>query len=193
MNAVAHLLPGNAAPLERGISAAIGRLAPARLVPTLWNPATCPPAVLPYLAWALSVDEWDDGWSVEKKRAVIAQARYIHQHKGTPAAIRRALDAIGQDDAQIIERGNYVKRNGAVVRDGTYQRMGTGGWATYRVVLKRAATIDQAHQIRRLLAAVQRNCIHLIAIDFRQSALRRNGQFTRNGAYTRGVVDTSIN
>lgn len=163
------------------------------IVTSLWNADTCPAALLPYLAIALSVDEWNDGWGVDKKRAVIKESRYIHQHKGTPAAIRRALAAIGQPDATIIERGDYVFRDGTRVRDATHQRQGQGGWATYRVILSQPTTIDQAYQIKRLLAAVQRNCITLTAIDYRQAALRRNGVAIRDATWTRGVVDTTIN
>lgn len=186
------LLPPASTPLERALSLTTGRFRPPVRVAALWNPDTCDPAVLPYLAWALSVDEWDHGWPVEKKRAVVAAAREIHQTKGTPYSIRRALAAIGQPDADLIERADWLHRDGTGLRDGTYQRGGAGGWATYRVILKRPVTIDQAWQIKRILAATQRNCVHLIAVDFAKATLRRNGQAARNGAYTRGVVNTSI-
>jgi len=189
------VLPPASTPIERTADAvAEQRLArmPA-IVTSLWNADTCPAPLLPYLAIALSVDEWNDGWGVDKKRAVIKESRYIHQHKGTPAAIRRALTAIGQPDATIIERGDYVFRDGTRVRDATHQRQGQGGWATYRVILSQPTTIDQAYQIKRLLAAVQRNCITLTAIDYRQAALRRNGVAIRDATWTRGVVDTTIN
>ncbi|MBG8794166.1 phage tail protein I [Salmonella enterica subsp. enterica] len=29
----------------------------------MWNPATCPIRFLPYLAWAFSVDRWDESWT----------------------------------------------------------------------------------------------------------------------------------
>ncbi|MCD9124037.1 phage tail protein I, partial [Cupriavidus sp. UGS-1] len=48
------LLPPNATPLERNL-ATVGAEAIAGVpVPLrdLWNPATCPPALLPFLAWA---------------------------------------------------------------------------------------------------------------------------------------------
>lgn len=189
------VLPPASTPIERTADAvAEQRLArmPA-IVTSLWNADTCPAPLLPYLAIALSVDEWNDGWGVDKKRAVIKESRYIHQHKGTLAAIRRALTAIGQPDATIIERGDYVFRDGTRTRDATHQRRGQGGWATYRIILSRPATVDLAYQIKRLLAAVQRNCITLTAIDYRQAALRRNGVAIRDAAWTRGVVDTTIN
>lgn len=188
------LLPAASTPLERAIDqAAAARLAaiPA-LVTSLWNADTCPAELLPYLAWALSVDEWNDGWGVEKKRAIIKESRVIHQHKGTLSAIKRALTAIGQPDATVIERGNYIRHDGSALRDGTHTRAGTGGWASYRVILTQPATIDMAQQIKRLLASVQRNCVVLTAIDYKQAALRHNGAATRNASYTRGVVDTTL-
>lgn len=189
MASVPSLLPPASTALERAIEQTqAARFDHAACVQTLWNAATCPAVLLPHLAWALSVDEWSNGWSIEKKRAVIAEARYIHQHKGTPSAIRRALASIGHPDAQLIERSDSIKRNGVFHHDGSHHRKGRVGWASYRVILNRPVTIDQAQQIKRLLAAVQRNCVHLGAIDFRRAALRRNGMATRSGIYTRGVV-----
>ena len=188
MSTVPSLLPPSSTPLERAIEQTQAQFLPPLYVPTLWNADTCPAAFLPYLAWALSVDEWDHGWSVEKKRAVIKESRFIHQHKGTPSAIRRALASIGQPDAELIERADCIKRNGTAKHNGWHHRFGRGGWATYRILLKRPVTIDQAQQIKRLLAAVKRNCIQLIAVDFSRATLRRNGYASRNGTYTRGVV-----
>ncbi|MDT3735557.1 MAG: phage tail protein I [Denitratisoma sp.] len=187
------LLPKNATALERAASQATGRFAPPRIVPTLWNAAACPPALLPFLAWALSVDEWDHGWSVEKKRAVIAAARQIHKKKGTPHAIRVSLASVGQPDADIIERADCLRHNGEATRNGLRRRFGLAGWPTFRVILKRPVTIDQAFQIRRLLESTKRNCVVLLSVDFAQAALRRNGLHVRDGSYTRGVVNTSIN
>lgn len=194
MTAPATLLPPSSTPLERAIDqAAAARLAALpSVVASLWNADTCPAALLPYLAWAMSVDEWNDGWGVEKKRAVIKESRTIHQHKGTLSAIKRALTAIGQPDATVIERGNYIFHDGSALRNASHTRAGAGGWASYRTVLSQPVTIDMARQIKRLLASVQRNCIVLTAIDYKQAALRHNGAATRNASYTRGVVDTTI-
>lgn len=62
---------------------------------TLWNPQTCPVALLPYLAWALSVDRWDFNWPEVTRRSVIADSFYVHQHKGTISAIRRVVEPLG--------------------------------------------------------------------------------------------------
>lgn len=194
MSAPATLLPPSSTAFERAADqAAAARLAalPA-LVNGLWNAATCPAALLPYLAWALSVDEWNEGWGEDKKRAVIAEARHVHQHKGTVSAIRRALQSMGQVDAIVIERGNFNRYNASITHDGSRLRAGSGGWPTYRVVLAQPTTISQALQIKRLLAAVQRNCITLTAIDYRQAANQHNGTILRNAVWSRGVVNTSI-
>jgi phage tail P2-like protein len=91
-----HLLPGNASRLER---AAAEALADIQRVPVLlrqlWNPYTCEARLLPYLAWAFSVDRWDPAWSTEAKREVIATSFYVHRKKGTIAALRRVVEPLG--------------------------------------------------------------------------------------------------
>ncbi|STK48091.1 putative tail protein I (gpi) [Escherichia coli] len=61
---------------------------------TLWSPDTCPVHLLPYLAWAFSVDRWDRNWPEETKRQVIRDAWLIHRHKGTISALRRAIEPL---------------------------------------------------------------------------------------------------
>ncbi|HAX2233649.1 TPA: phage tail protein I, partial [Escherichia coli] len=51
--------------------------------------------LLPYLAWAFSVDRWDRNWPEETKRQVIRDAWLIHRHKGTISALRRAIEPLG--------------------------------------------------------------------------------------------------
>ena len=92
----AHLLPPSATHAEVAVSRAMSRLA--NVEPQcrqMWNPATCPAAHLPWLAWAFSVDEWDSGWTDTQKRAVINASYTVHRHKGTVGAVRRALAALG--------------------------------------------------------------------------------------------------
>lgn len=191
MSDPAHLLPPNASPLERALSVSIGRFDPPAHVRTLWNAATCPAAVLPSMAWALSVDEWDQHWSAEKKRAVIAASRAIHQKKGTPVAIRTALDAINQPDAEIIERSDYIRCDGSVLCDGDHTC--GGEWATYRIRLLHPMTVGDAYLTKRTLNSVGRNAVHLQAIDFSAAAFRCDGVILCNGDYSCGAVDTTIN
>jgi len=100
---VKSLLPANATALERAIEAAQARLADVPVpVDTLWDPWRCPAQLLPWLAWAWSVDEWDPAWPEEVRRRVIAAAPEVHRRKGTRAAVERALRAIGVV-ADIVE------------------------------------------------------------------------------------------
>lgn len=191
---MAQLLPPNASALETAFDGTAAQRTAALpvVVPNLWKANTCPAALLPYLAWALSVDEWDNTWGIDRKRAVIREARAIHAQKGTPAAIRHSLATLGQVDAEIIERVDCFLHDGTATRNGMRRRRGPAGWATYRIVLKRPITIDQAQQIKRLLHGSQRNCVHLVGITYDQAAIRHNGQVTRNGAYARGTVNTEL-
>lgn len=91
-----RLLPVGSSALEVAAAKAaaeIGRVpVPLR---TLWNWRTCPVNLLPYLAWALSVDRWDFNWPEAKKRSVIASSFFVHQHKGTISALRRVVEPLG--------------------------------------------------------------------------------------------------
>lgn len=90
------LLPPGSKALERGLAQACSGITGLNVpLRGLWNPATCPVSFLPYLAWAFSVDRWDETWSEEIKRQVIKDAFYIHQHKGTISAIRRVVQPFG--------------------------------------------------------------------------------------------------
>lgn len=90
------LLPPNATPLERGFEAASARLS---AVPTpldqLWNPDTCPVALLPYLAWALSIDVWSPDWPEGVKRERIRRAIAIQRSKGTLQSVQDVVASFG--------------------------------------------------------------------------------------------------
>lgn len=89
------LLAPNATPLERAVDLAGARVgAVPVLLADLWNPATCPAELLPWIAWGLSVDSWDPDWSTSAKRAAIARSIAQHRHKGTPAAIDAVLRSL---------------------------------------------------------------------------------------------------
>ena len=88
------LLPANSTPLERHLAEATHRTMPVPIA-DLWRAQSCPTHLLPYLAWARSVDRWDPVWSGAAKRGVIASAFYVHQHKGTIGALRRVVEPLG--------------------------------------------------------------------------------------------------
>ena len=92
---MSSLLPHNATPQEVALDLTTARIGGVD-VPTkaIWNPETCPEDVLPWLAWAFSVDQWDAAWTVEQKRAVVAASINVHKRKGTPGAVKAAVGAI---------------------------------------------------------------------------------------------------
>lgn len=91
-----RLLPVGSSPLEVAAAAACAELTTMPVpLRELWNPATCPVNLLPYLAWAFSVDHWDEGWTEETKRNVVSSAFFVHRHKGTIGAIRRVVEPLG--------------------------------------------------------------------------------------------------
>lgn len=88
------LLPINSTQLERAIEAASTdqTVIPLR---SLYNPMTCPVHLLPHLAWAWSVDRWDDRWTEAAKRNAVRASFYIHSRKGTIGALRRVVEPLG--------------------------------------------------------------------------------------------------
>ena len=88
------LLPLNSTQLERAVEAAIEEV-PTLAIRTLYNAKTCPAHLLHQLAWAWSVDRWDNRWSEQTKRAAIDSAFFIHAHKGTIGALRRVVEPLG--------------------------------------------------------------------------------------------------
>lgn len=90
------LLPPGSSALERRLALTCSGISDLQVpLRDLWNPATCPARFLPYLAWAFSVDRWDESWAESTKRRVVQDAFYIHQHKGTISAVRRVVEPFG--------------------------------------------------------------------------------------------------
>lgn len=90
------LLPPSSTAWMRSTEAATARLSGITVaIRTLWTPTDCPVDLLPYLAWALSVDRWDKDWPPERKIAVIQRSYWLHRRKGTRAAVRRVIEDMG--------------------------------------------------------------------------------------------------
>lgn len=96
MSECISLLPPNSTATERATECAVARMADLPVpLRSLWDPATCPAELLPWLAWAWSVDTWSDSWTIEQKRHVVASAYDVHRVKGTRHALQRALNSLG--------------------------------------------------------------------------------------------------
>ena len=100
---MSDLLPYNATDQERALEETTSRISDVPVVVRqVWNPDTCPSNVLPWLAWAFSVDDWDTNWTDDQKRRVIKESVYSQRIKGTIGAVTRQLTALGYQ-IQILE------------------------------------------------------------------------------------------
>ena len=103
------MLPPNSSDFESAWETLISELLHSdQPIETLYNPALCPADMLPYLAWALSVDSWNPSWPDTIKRQVIAAAPELHRIKGTKAAVIQALASLNieADYAEWHETGD---------------------------------------------------------------------------------------
>lgn len=100
---MSDLLPPNSTEQEESLSKTVERIGSVPVdIKKLWNPQTCPAELLPWLAWAFSVDTWKDSWTEQQKRAVIAASYDVHNRKGTVGAVKTAIGALGFD-AKLTE------------------------------------------------------------------------------------------
>jgi phage tail P2-like protein len=110
------LLPPNATPIERNIAATNAAIEDVPIpLRDINDSAKCAPELLPYLAWARSVDRWDPTWSTEIKRAVTAASFFVHKRKGTIGALRRVVEPLGY----LIQIQEWWQQN-PVGRRGTF-------------------------------------------------------------------------
>ena len=183
------ILPPNSSLTERGLEAAWATSGPdLEPVAQLMSPDTCPAPLLGWLAWALSVDVWDAGWSEDAKRRTIRDSIAVHREKGTKASVQRALRAAGYNDAEVIERFGWDFYDAAVNHDGSITHVEADHWAQYRVRLTRPITIEQADQVRAILSMVAPVRCHLKALDFAEAQHLYNAAIQHDGQFTHGVA-----
>lgn len=186
---MASLLPSNSTSLEATVERAVNEALDFALPnATLWSPQICPAVVLPFLAWALSVDEWDANWSEGRQREVIAAAIEVQRHKGTPWAIKRWLAVLGYGNSTLVEHYGALLHDGSVPRAGTEVYAPADHWAEYRIYLERPITIAQAARVRAVLQAVAPARCVLKALDYVRALNLYDQTVPRDGTYTRGVA-----
>lgn len=105
---MSDLLPPNATPAERALSEAMAQVGDVPvIIKEVWNANTAPANVLPWLAWAFSVDDWDVNWTEQQKRNTIKGAVASQRIKGTIGAVKKQLAALGVD-IQVQEWFNQL-------------------------------------------------------------------------------------
>lgn len=105
---MSELLPPSATPQERALANTVAKVStlptPAR---DLWNPDTCPVELLPWLAWAFSLDDWDVTWTEAQQRTAVKASYSVHRYKGTIGSVKDALQALGLG-VQVQEWFNQI-------------------------------------------------------------------------------------
>ncbi|AOT09348.1 phage tail protein I [Pseudoalteromonas luteoviolacea] len=127
------------------------------LLASVWDPFLCPTELLPWLAWSVSVDEWDEAWSEALKRQVINDAFAVHQVKGTPYALQKALDSLNiKTEIKEWWQGDNLEE----LPRGTVQV-----WALINSNLDEQQqgmlTPQMLKRVRRIIEAVKRGSIHV--------------------------------
>lgn len=141
------LLPANSKPLERELATLTTRIESIDVpFDLIWDADNCPVEYLPFLAYAWSVDEWNDAWSVDNQRAVIKNSIWVHQRKGTLSAIKRALAVIDYD-TNVVEWFDKTPK-------------GNPGTFSIEVSPLTAVVTDSIAQIRAVVDAVKRLSAH---------------------------------
>lgn len=90
------LLPFSSTKLEHDLAQLFTKYtAPKVDIASLWHPQHCPLALLPHLAWALSVDRWQSDWPEARKRQVLSNSLAQHRIKGSRPALQQAISNLG--------------------------------------------------------------------------------------------------
>jgi phage tail-like protein len=187
---VSDLLPSNSTTLERAVAASHQDLSELPIaIRHIRNPANCPASILPFLAWELSVDEWNPEWSEDIKRRVIAESIAIHRRKGTRGAVRRALEAIfGEGGFSLVEGAAGGIYSGINTHNNTNFYGQSEHWAKYSVYISRPISQRIAADVRHILASVAPARCHLLALNFEQGQSAYDGSILYDNTFTHGVA-----
>lgn len=112
------LLPYCASGLERELDQALSHIETVGIpISGLWDPWKCPLVVLPYLAWAVKVNHWEESWKEQQKRQVVADSLDLHRIKGTRPAVELALSSISVR-CEILE---WFEKGAISTKPGSFQ------------------------------------------------------------------------
>ncbi|MBU9844208.1 phage tail protein I [Rahnella ecdela] len=146
-----RLLPSGSTQLEIAAAQALSQIGNIAVpLRELWDPESCPLELLPYLAWAFSVDRWDENWTEPAKRSAVRAAWFVHKHKGTIGALRRVVEPLGY----LIRVTEWWQTNDVA---GTF-RLDVG-------VLETGITEEMYQELERLIADAKPCSRHLIGLS----------------------------
>ncbi|WDE04688.1 phage tail protein I [Thalassomonas viridans] len=145
MDNPSSLLPANSTSQERALEGAVSRGTSLELaIAQQWRPDTCPTSLLPWLAWSLSLDDWDEAWSEQTKRNMIKQAAAVHKVKGTVGSVKRALAALGVSLEFIEWFEQDVDLTLAPIHSTTPHTFVFIAWVNAQAYSSNAVVLDQA-------------------------------------------------
>ncbi|WP_047237349.1 phage tail protein I [Chromobacterium subtsugae] len=183
-----HLLPPNRTALEAALADALALNLDASALRGLADSARCPAVVLPWLAWARSVEQFDAARTEAEQRALIASSFDVHRRKGTIAAMRQVFRDLGLGEVAIDEGTGGYRYDGTGAYDGFASYGDPDGWAEYRVRIDKLLSVEQAGVARALLADIAPARCMLFGLDFSAADLIYNDMASYDGAYTFGVA-----
>jgi len=184
---VTSILPPNATELERNVEQSATGAIEQLPVPIrdLWNPDKCPVALLPWLAWALDVEQWQSDWPEITQRAAIKASVSVHNHMGTSASMVNALEALGYAPVRITEFINLFHRSSESY-NGRRTHVGTTLAFQFDVEVNNNGAIPSVAAIAKIREAINefRNVrSHLHNLYY--NSIWHNGGNTHDGAITR--------
>jgi hypothetical protein len=144
------------------------------------DPDLCPAAVLPFLAWAYSVDEWPAGATEADKRTIIKASIAVHRRKGTMRAIKDVLNAAGYGNVTIRIGTDLGRYNGAVAYDGAISYGQERSWAVWSVIIENSDPLPSPELISLLTQTAPARCV-LVGVGYENLFFRYNGAFTHDG------------
>ena len=182
------ILPPNVSDLERDLELALARIEQIKIpIATLWNPWECPLEVLPFLAWALSVDLWRSDWPDTVKRRVVANSLSVHRNKGTRAAVEQALSDLGVS-TDLVEWFEKVPES----EPGTFE---VTAWANENITPGDDGVLnpEMYDQIRRAIINAKNTRSHFefkVGAKFGPNRIAMALALSGNAALSRNKADT---
>lgn len=135
----------------------------------LYNPDTIPANLIPYVAFVLSVDYWDDEWSESQMREVVRNAYRVRAIKGTLQSVETVCEALGFTVTTITESSGV-------------------DWAKYNITIGQPISNDVAALLIRLIESTAPLRSELETITYTAAVNNYDGAVTYDGSFNYGTV-----
>lgn len=159
-------------------------------IDNIFDPQKCDVKFLPYLAYAKGVDIWNEAFTEQNKRNLIAASLKLHKLKGTVWAMQevlKALDMASDEEPADIKEGLCIKYDGSHKSDGIYNHGDKSKWRYYTIKLAKPVTIKKGLAARDLLEqyAPKRSILKIITYS-KLNAYDKTIKY--DGTYSHGTI-----